>query len=53
MNQFAGQEKKHVESGHADMRREGGSGVNRETGMDICTPPCVKQLLGGKLLYVA
>ena len=36
MNQFAGKEKKHVENGHVDMRGERGSGVNWETGIDIC-----------------
>ena len=53
MNQFAGQEKKHTENGHVDMRRERGSGVNWETGIDIYTPPCVKLILCGKLLYIA
>ena len=39
MNQFAEQEKKHVENGHVDTRRERGSGANWKVGTDIYTAP--------------
>ena len=40
-----------MESGFVDTGWEGEGGTNWEGGTDIYTPPCVKQIASGKLLY--
>lgn len=41
-----GTEDADTDSGHADMAGRGEFGTDREGGMDVCTPPRVRQLVG-------
>ena len=50
MNLFAGQNRdRDVEKGHMDTEKVGKGGTN--SSIDVYTPPCVKYIASGKLLY--
>ena len=36
---------------HVDPEGEGEGGMNWESSIDICTLPCIKQIISGNLLY--